>query len=56
MKLKNYKIKFIESRNYGVSFGETKEINYLSCSKQDARKRFNAVFGLWCNIIDIELI
>lgn len=54
--MNNYKIIFVESRNYGLTFEIKQDINYTAISKQDAQKRFNAVFGLWCNIVSIEKI
>lgn len=51
--MNNYKIIFIESRGFSKS-DEKKEILYQSHSKQEARKIFNNVFGLWCDIVEIK--
>lgn len=55
MNLNSYKITFIENRGFSKS-KEIKEINYQYNSKQEARKAFNAVFGLWCDIVEIVKI
>lgn len=54
MKLKGYKIIFIETRDYGSTYGEPTELNVLSYSKKSAVQTFNAVHGRWCKIVSVN--
>jgi hypothetical protein len=53
MKLNGYKIIYVESRNYGATYGDEQVLNVLSYTKKGAVSTFNAVHGRWCKMVSI---
>lgn len=54
MKMSGYKIIYVESRDYGLTYGNEMTLNILSDSKKSAVRTFNAVHGRWCKMVNIQ--